>query len=562
MTFTILMMLIIVFFILFDVISRRKINKRLKKMISENWAIVPGQTPSEREAASILSYFVNGQINSGKEVYIDNITWNDLEMDKVFNRINNTLSTAGEEYLYSLLRHPVFIGSELRERSRLFNFFQNEKTVREKVQFLLARLGKIRCINVSDYFFGNDTKYKNKVLYYLLAGFLLLSTSFMIFINIKIGVAALALSLITNATVYYRIKNTIEYKLMPLGYIIQMISTANELIKLKIHELQAYRDELAEALIKVGKIGRKGFGLLSKAQNPITEYAKSLLFGELIVFESCHNLVVEYRTEIKNIFEILGCIDSMISIASFRVSAGLCCEPEFIHHPDGKTQINAIDLYHPLIKEPVTNTCSFNRPVLITGSNASGKSTFLKSVAINAILAQTIATCMAREFRVSRCMIYTSMALKDNLINNESYFIVELKSLKRIIDAVNAGIPCLCIVDEVLRGTNTVERIAASSEVLASLGNKNCMCLAATHDIELASILEGVYENYHFREEVTGDNNVLFDYTLYPGKSSTKNALKLLKIMGYDNSIVSMAQARADKFLRDGVWEKVDSLKG
>ena len=82
------------------------------------------------------------------------------------------------------------------------------------------------------------------------------------------------------------------------------------------------------------------------------------------------------------------------------------------------------------------------------------------------------------------------------------------------------------------------------------------MCLAATHDIELASILEGVYENYHFREEVTEDNKVLFNYTLYPGKSNTKNAIKLLKIMGYDNSIVSRAQARSDKFIREGVWDK------
>ena len=556
MTFTVLMILIIVFFVLYDLISRRNIDKRLKKMIAQNWAKIPVQVPNEREAASFSSYFANRLTNISNESYIDNITWNDLEMDKVFNRINNTLSTAGEEYLYSLLRHPVFVDGELKERSRLVDFFQKEQNIREKVQFLLARLGKTRGIDVSDYFFSNDTKYKNKVLYYLLAGFFLLSIFFMVFADVKIGTAALALSLITNATIYYRIKNSIEYKIIPLGYIIQMIGTANALIKLEIPGLKAYWDELADALAKVRKIGRKGFSLLSKAQNPITEYAKSLLFAELIAFESCHNLAVEYRNEIKRIFEILGYIDSMISIASYRECAGVCCEPEFICCQEGEIQINAVDLYHPLIKEPVTNTCCFAKPVLITGSNASGKSTFLKSVAINAILAQTIATCMAREFRVSRCMIYTSMALKDNLINNESYFIVELKSLKRIIDAVNSGLPCLCIVDEVLRGTNTVERIAASSEVLASLGNRNCMCLAATHDIELASILEGVYENYHFREEVTEDNKVLFNYTLYPGKSNTKNAIKLLKIMGYDNSIVSRAQARSDKFIREGVWDK------
>jgi Mismatch repair ATPase (MutS family) len=148
------------------------------------------------------------------------------------------------------------------------------------------------------------------------------------------------------------------------------------------------------------------------------------------------------------------------------------------------------------------------------------------------------------------------MALRDNILSNESYFIVELKSLKRIIDVVNLGIPCLCIVDEVLRGTNTIERIAASSEVLTSLNSNNCICIAATHDIELTTILDDKYENYHFREEFTEDNNIAFNYTLYPGKSSTKNALKLLKIIGYDSSIVKRAQERSDKFISKGLWKK------
>ncbi len=561
MTFTILMFSILLFFVIFDLFSRKKMNKKLKEMIAGSWAEIPGETLTERDVSSISSYYTNRRTHCSSGIDIDDITWNDLEMNKIFHRINNTLSTVGEEYLYNLLRHPAS-ESELRERRRLCNLFQKEETLRGKLQFLLARLGKTRCLDITDYLYGNEARYKNKLLYYLLAGVLLFSTAFMVLVNIKIGAAALALSLITNATVYYRIKNTFEYRFMPLSYIIQMIGTANKLMKLEIPELQAYRTKLSRALGKAGKIGRKGFGLLTKAQNPITEYVKSLLFAELIVFENCHNWVIEYRDEIKEIYETLGYLDSMISAASFKECLDICCEPEFISDPEGRIRINSVDIYHPLISEPATNTYSFDQPVLITGSNASGKSTFLKSVAINAILAQTIATCTAREFQMSRCSIYTSMALKDNLENRESYFVVELKSLKRIIDAVNSGIPCLCIVDEVLRGTNTVERIAASSEVLASLGNKKCICLAATHDIELASILEGIYENHHFREEVTQDNHIMFDYILYPGVSDTMNALKLLKIMGYDSRIVNKARARSDKFLREGVWEKVSSLEG
>ena len=103
--------------------------------------------------------------------------------------------------------------------------------------------------------------------------------------------------------------------------------------------------------------------------------------------------------------------------------------------------------------------------MLLTGSNASGKSTFLKSVALNAILAQTIYTVMADSYRAPYFRIYSSMALKDNLMGNESYFIVEIKSLKRIYESADEKVPMLCLIDEVLRGTNTVERIAASSQI-------------------------------------------------------------------------------------------------
>lgn len=99
--------------------------------------------------------------------------------------------------------------------------------------------------------------------------------------------------------------------------------------------------------------------------------------------------------------------------------------------------------------------------VLLTGSNASGKSTFLKTVAVNAILSQSVNTCMAKKYEAPLFHVYSSMALRDNMDSGESYYIVEIKALRRILDAAEQEkIPVLCFVDEVLRGTNTVERIA------------------------------------------------------------------------------------------------------
>lgn len=154
-------------------------------------------------------------------------------------------------------------------------------------------------------------------------------------------------------------------------------------------------------------------------------------------------------------------------------------------------------------------------------------------------------------------MVFSSMALKDNLLANESYFIVEIKSLRRILNSLREDIPCLCFVDEVLRGTNTVERIAASSEILYHLSRNNCICIAATHDIELASILSNYFDNYHFEERLT-DNEIVFDYKIYPGKSNTRNAIKLLKLMGYDKSIVDSAEERSLKYLEEGNWSTIN----
>ena len=132
---------------------------------------------------------------------------------------------------------------------------------------------------------------------------------------------------------------------------------------------------------------------------------------------------------------------------------------------------------------------------------------------------------------------------------------VEIKALKRILDLLSDGeeYPVLCFVDEVLRGTNTVERIAASTEILRSMAQKSCICFAATHDIELTHLLEGIYSNYHFEEEIK-DNDILFSYKILNGRATTRNAIRLLGIMGYDEGIIREAEERANTFLKTGRW--------
>ena len=168
-------------------------------------------------------------------------------------------------------------------------------------------------------------------------------------------------------------------------------------------------------------------------------------------------------------------------------------------------------------------------------------------IAINQIFAQTIYTVLADSFETSFYEVLSSMALNDNILGEESYFVVEIKSMKRIFDALSDETPVMIFVDEVLRGTNTAERIAASSQILRRLSQENALCFAATHDIELTELLSDVMDNYHFSEQIEGDSgNITFDYKLKKGKADTRNAILLLKAYGFPQDVVEAAATMAD----------------
>jgi len=271
---------------------------------------------------------------------------------------------------------------------------------------------------------------------------------------------------------------------------------------------------------------------------------------DLIKFNKMLRHLRNHMENVDALIETVGYVESAIAIGLFRNSVGCYSIPRF----EGEG-LSIKGAYHPMISEPVKNSVSASKGVLITGSNASGKSTFLKTVAINAILAQTIHTCCADEYRAPFYEIYSSMALQDDLGSGESYYIVEIKALKRILDAASEGEQkILCFVDEVLRGTNTVERIAASAQILKSLTEQEGMlCFAATHDIELTELLKSFYDNYHFEEDII-EGDIKFPYTLMTGAAKTRNAIKLLEIMGYDKRVIEQASAQAEKFVSSGVW--------
>jgi DNA mismatch repair ATPase MutS len=133
----------------------------------------------------------------------------------------------------------------------------------------------------------------------------------------------------------------------------------------------------------------------------------------------------------------------------------------------------------------------------------------------------------------------------------------EIKSIKRILEQIKAAkeedAHVLCFVDEVLRGTNTVERIAASTQILKMFAEEHVICFAATHDVELTVLLAGQYHNYHFEEKIEGED-IRFPYRLLEGPAASRNAIALLKALGYDEKMVAEAEKMAEHFLQTGTW--------
>lgn len=547
------LVLMILICILIDFIASMKRLNRNKRYIVNEYGNEIDISEVNYRMDSVSSYFRN----KNKEYVIDDITWSDLSMDDIFKKINNTQSTVGSEVLYDILRNPLKNISDLRKRDKIIEYYMNNEDERIELQLLFSKLGYSHDLNTTLSMFVDLDKGKSRLNLYRLLRALPIISILLSIIN-KSFLFVLFLSIGINIFISFNNKKS-KIDVSGFTYIIKVINLAFKINSKNVSIINENMKDISEDLENTKKIKKKSVSANPNSMlsdiNVFSEYTKMIFLSELITYEKVKENIIKNQEYLRNLYEYVGTIDALIGVSSFRKSLKYYSKPILFKSKDKSDNlIDFTDLYHPLIKNPVSNSLKTNEGILVTGSNASGKSTFIKSVAINQILAQSIYTTCSKEYKASFFNIYTSMALKDDVLKNESYYIVEIKSLKRIIDKSNEEIPTLCFVDEILRGTNTVERIASSSEVLKFFNRANCICFAATHDIELTYLLEEEFENYHFQEEIT-DNNIVFDYKLIDGRAKSRNAIKLLALMGYDDNIIKDANNRAENFIRTGKWK-------
>ncbi len=250
-------------------------------------------------------------------------------------------------------------------------------------------------------------------------------------------------------------------------------------------------------------------------------------------------------SHIESWLSALGSIEALAALSALAHAHPGWALPEI--DEDGESMIQAAGLGHPLLPPDasVANDVTVGPPgtfLLISGSNMSGKSTLLRAIGLNAVLAQAGGPVCAKQMRLSPLDVYASVNVQDSLERGVSLFMAELTRVKQIVDAArracsDGGRPTLYLLDDVLHGTNTGERQIALRRILHALLDAGAIGVATTHDLGLASSadLESACRAVHFRETAEmGEQGprLSFDYKLRPGLAATTNALKLMELVG------------------------------
>ncbi len=567
-----LLAVIAIIIICYGTVHNRRIRRYEISRIREGYGKPNDREYKEGEYAHIQGYYrvhsmdmddcPDDGVTETCRYRIDDITWNDLNMDDIYRSIDRCQSSAGDEYLYYLLRDPRKDVCDRDRFEELVSYYSDNADDRLSTSVLLHDIGRTGKYSIYDYINNLDalsgkTAFKDWI---LLAVYAVAITACIVSGDYARGISAAALifALMYGGISYFARKREIEPYVVSFSYILRLLKGAALIIDKGDDKIDIEKGVLKEASSNMAGFARMSGMIMNSSGssgNPleiVIDYLKMFTHIDIIKFFSMRDDVNRHRDDIDRLLTSIGFIDTSIAVASYRSFLGTYCIPEF-----GGTGIEASGLFHPLLEEPVANDLNLSRGMLLTGSNASGKSTMLRTITVAALLAQSIGTVPAASYRAPFFRIYTSLSLNDSILTGESYYMTEIRALKRIVDAgKEEGLPILAAVDEVLRGTNTVERISASTAIMRQLAVVDGIILAATHDLELTELLDDMYDNYHFEETIENDD-ISFAYKLLPGRATTRNAIRLLDIMGYDKELISEAEKMAEGYMQSGEYMRV-----
>ena len=519
----------------------------LRKKLAKAWEGKPFFIKKDSEE-SLAETMLLASALQPTDSQVDGQTWHDLDLYRVFDQLNYTQSSIGAEALYQKMRLIKFQpDASLQE---LEDFFDHHPDLRLKVQVVMNQLGK-KNHNMARSIVANPGKQDSKIylsLYIFLACLPVFSLFFLPFFKIQAMMVLVASA--TFNIIFSSIRNwSNKMRLDRVSYLVRIFASTEKLSHLAIPKQEALK-QAVQPFKKTKVIS----GILqsptgSSDMEIILIYLNFLFLIPQIAQVYIYQQVRIHQKEAQEAINLLGELEVAISLLRHKRDVELVCHPYF----KKEGGIKGKGIYHPLLTDPVANDVRFEKNMVISGDNASGKSTYLKMVAINCILAQGLGFAYGESLELSYGHVMTSMDVSDDIEVGDSYFITESKTILRMIESLEKSGFHYFFIDELFKGTNTIERIGSGLGIVRWLSRHDCLYMISSHDIELVAASGAVNDNYHFDSRYV-DGEIVFDYQIKQGAAVTKNAVNTLKSLHFPSEITQTSQELIRQYEETGKW--------
>ena len=473
---------------------------------------------------------------------VDDKTWADLEFPEIFARMDTTVTPVGSQVLFAQLRRYVDDPGVLARRYSGYEELARATALRERIQLRLAPLKDDSNADIAELLFADRPDRPNHDA--LIKAWSLGSLALLALVAAFGWPAWLWLAVIpVNAVIilrgmWWRVRESemLKHAAAPLDVADKLaaIDVSHEALP----QMTRLRDEAPSR-----RAMRRILFWYALMKLPFFSAVFSILnfafLIELVIHARTTDRFFANRAKLHAAFVSTGEIDATIAIASFLRRYHEHCAPRIV---DERT-LAITGGCHPLLPAGVTNSVRLARQsALVTGSNMAGKTTFIKMLACNAILGQTVGFCLAAAATIPRAPVMASIHGLHSVASGKSHYFTEIETIDAFIRESTPGRMRILVIDEPFSGINTVERIAVARAVLEALETR-AIVLVTTHDVELQAMLGDRYALYHFQENPDAEG--WFDYRLRPGPATERNAIRLLDRLGFPRDITVNALAYA-----------------
>lgn len=470
-------------------------------------------------------------------------TWKDLSLDDVFTKLDRCVTMIGKQTLYARMRRANDSRAEVARLDRKVRAFTNDVKLRDQFREAVGALDG----DAASLLYGEPPPLpRGAVLFPFATCIAFLAAA----VSVVWPVALLVLlgMVIGNIAIRVSLHHAMGVQADALSTIAKMVVAADRIGSLESQELRSDLENLRVAVAAVAP-WRKSLTWATLDSPNLNELAASVIaylncffLLDVNAYVSSLTLLRQGTPALRRIYETIGELDVARSIANYRAGTKTWSVPAVGRRG---APVVLTSMRHPLIdhEDAVPNDVLLTtRGWLVLGSNMSGKSTCLKSIAVQAVMAQSVATTSCEGYAAPPLEVRTLIHVEDDLAQQKSHFYIEAESVRdMLVEEPDGEMDRLCVVDELFRGTNTHDRVAAGAAVLRGLHRRGAFVVAATHDAELLDLLEAELDPHYFTESIE-EGRLVFDYVIRAGRAAPRNALAVLALVGCPEDVLADAR--------------------